>query len=94
MRQVLPVVPHLYPRDDWNRNFTYFCVLFGVYCSTMQGCSFHLLKLAWPWMLANLKIIYQFLAHSGDLSMSVSINITDASRDLIISVGHNITHRP
>jgi hypothetical protein len=27
---------------------------------------------------------------SGDLSMSVGINITDASRDLIISVGHNI----
>jgi hypothetical protein len=26
--------------------------------------------------------------------MSVGINITDASRDLIISVGHNITHRP
>ena len=24
------------PWDDWNRNFTYFCVLFGVYCTVVQ----------------------------------------------------------
>jgi CO dehydrogenase/acetyl-CoA synthase alpha subunit len=29
---------------------------------------------------------------SGNSSMSVGINIIDASRDLIISVGHNITY--
>jgi CO dehydrogenase/acetyl-CoA synthase alpha subunit len=28
----------------------------------------------------------------GNLSMSVGNNIIDASRDLIISVGHNITY--
>ena len=75
MRQVLPVVPAKHnphylifksckSLGDWNRNFTYFCVLFEVYCSTMQGCSFHLLKQERPWMLANLKIICQFHAHS------------------------------
>jgi hypothetical protein len=29
---------------------------------------------------------------SGDLSLIVGNNITDASRDLIISVGNNIIH--
>jgi hypothetical protein len=31
---------------------------------TMWGCSFHLLKQARPWMLANLRIICQFHTHS------------------------------
>jgi hypothetical protein len=30
--------------------------------------------------------------HPSDLSMSVGNNIIDASRDLIISIGHNITY--
>jgi hypothetical protein len=75
MRQVLPVVPakqnphYLIFKScksfGWlKRNFTYFCGLFRVYCSTMQGCPFHLLKQARPWMFANLKIICQFHAHS------------------------------
>jgi len=33
-------------------------------CTVVQGCSFHLLKQARPWMLANLKVICQFHAHS------------------------------
>jgi hypothetical protein len=76
MRQVLPVVPakqnphYLIFKScksfGWlKRNFTYFCGLFRVYCSTMQGCPFHLLKQARPWMFANLKIICQFHAHAS-----------------------------
>ena len=34
-------INHVNPWDDWNRNFIYFCVLFGVYCSTGTAMNPH-----------------------------------------------------
>jgi len=36
--------------------------------------------------------LFVLYPHPGDLSMSVGNNIINASRDLIISIGHNITY--
>ena len=46
----------------------------------------------YPYMYIHIIMQISSFDGSGDLSMSVGNNIIDASRDLIITVGHKITY--
>jgi hypothetical protein len=76
-----------YTRHRTNKwySLTFICLVSCVpYVASFSGLSFFIT----PSVFSNMHLSCVLY------TMSVGINITDASRDLIISVGHNITHRP